>query len=206
MSDPAFDHPSKCQSCQTYDSGHHRDCPENPAVLARTKAAVTARAAAVYGRADGDLAPTRIPDWSDKPGAIHKGIQPTCLHEREVLFVPTDMSLEAFRRLGGIVPETEADWRTDAAARKERPIATGVLDYFPDALAEVARVSKAGNDQHGTTGWDRSVSTDEANTLIRHFVERGTIDTDGQRHTAKVAWRALAMLQKELEAARNEEK
>jgi hypothetical protein len=35
---------------------------------------------------------------------------------------------------------------------------------------------------------------------VRHLIERGTRDTDGQRHTAKVAWRALALLQEELEA------
>lgn len=99
-----------------------------------------------------------------------------------------------------------AGWREDPAARKERPIATHVIDYFPDALAEVARVSLAGNRQHGTTGWDRTKSTDEANTLIRHFVDRGKLDTDGQRHSAKVAWRALALLQKELEAEREPEK
>jgi hypothetical protein len=32
------------------------------------------------------------------------------------------------------------------------------------------------------------------------LVEAGTIDTDGIRHSAKVAWRALANLEKELEA------
>ncbi len=91
---------------------------------------------------------------------------------------------------------------TDPKARKQVPIATGVLDYFPRALAEVARVSFTGNAQHnpGTAlHWDRSKSTDEADALIRHFLERGKIDTDGMRHTAKVAWRALAMLEKELE-------
>jgi hypothetical protein len=31
-------------------------------------------------------------------------------------------------------------------------------------------------------------------------MERGKIDTDGQRHSAKLAWRALALLQLELEA------
>jgi hypothetical protein len=35
-----------------------------------------------------------------------------------------------------------------ASERKATPIATGVLDYFPLALAEVARVSRIGNDQH----------------------------------------------------------
>jgi hypothetical protein len=34
---------------------------------------------------------------------------------------------------------------------------------------------------------------------MRHFLQRGTLDTDGQRHTAKAAWRMLALLQKEIE-------
>jgi hypothetical protein len=91
---------------------------------------------------------------------------------------------------------------SESKARKRVPIASGVLDYFPDAIAEVARVSQAGNDQHhpgAPLHWDRSKSTDEADALMRHFMERGELDTDGMRHTAKVAWRALAMLQKELE-------
>ena len=91
---------------------------------------------------------------------------------------------------------------TDAKARKDTPIATGVLDYFPLAIAEIARVSKAGNDQHNPGQplyWAKEKSTDHADCIVRHLLERGTIDTDGQRHTAKVAWRALALLQVELE-------
>lgn len=91
---------------------------------------------------------------------------------------------------------------TDAAERKAAPVATGVVDYFPDALAEIARVSFVGNEQHnpGTRlHWDRAKSTDESDALMRHFLERGTVDTDGMRHSAKMAWRALALLQKELE-------
>jgi hypothetical protein len=79
-----------------------------------------------------------------------------------------------------------------------------VIDYFPDALAEIALVSRTGNDQHNPGAplhWDRSKSGDESDALIRHFLERGEFDTDGMRHSAKVAWRALALLQKELEAA-----
>jgi hypothetical protein len=93
---------------------------------------------------------------------------------------------------------------TDAAARKGIPLASGVLDYFPAALAEVARVSKAGNDQHNPgepIHWARGKSMDQADTIIRHFLERGTIDpVDGLRHSAKLAWRVLALLQLELEA------
>jgi len=93
---------------------------------------------------------------------------------------------------------------TDPEARKKLPIATGVLDYFPLALAYVASVSKAGNDQHNPgqpMHWAREKSTDHANTIVRHLAERGTKDVDGKRHTGKLAWRALALLQTELEAA-----
>lgn len=93
---------------------------------------------------------------------------------------------------------------TDAAERKTLPLATGVLDYFPAALAEVARLSAIGNEQHNPgepLHWARGKSGDEADALVRHLLERGIVDTDGVRHSAKVAWRALALLQKELEAA-----
>ena len=93
----------------------------------------------------------------------------------------------------------------EAARRKQYPLATGLLDYFPDALREVAHTSWAGNEQHHPgepLHWDRAKSKDEADALLRHFAERGTRDTDGIRHSAKVAWRALALLQKELEGER----
>jgi len=95
---------------------------------------------------------------------------------------------------------------TDARARKECPIATGFVDYFPDAMAAVAECSYIGNEQHNpgkTLHWDRSKSGDESDALMRHFVERGTVDVDGIRHSAKVAWRAMALLQKEIEADRD---
>lgn len=93
----------------------------------------------------------------------------------------------------------------DGATRKQYPVATGVLDYFPNALLAIAQVSVQGNAQHNLglpLRWDRGKSTDEADALIRHFLQRGTFDTDGLRHSAKMAWRALALLQKELEQER----
>jgi hypothetical protein len=90
----------------------------------------------------------------------------------------------------------------DAAARNEYPLADGLLHYFPAALAAVARVSKIGNDQHNPgqpMHWARGKSTDHENKIIRHLLDAGTLDKDGTRHSAKVAWRALALLQEELE-------
>ena len=88
--------------------------------------------------------------------------------------------------------------------RKSIPIASGVIDYFPLAIIAIAELSKIGNDQHNPgkpLHWDRNKSQDESDALMRHFIERGTMDTDGVRHSTKVAWRALALLQKELEDA-----
>lgn len=80
---------------------------------------------------------------------------------------------------------------------------TGVLDYFPLAVAEVARVSLEGNRQHFPPGtplhWQKDLSADHADACGRHMMQRGTRDTDGMRHSAKMAWRALALLETELE-------
>lgn len=93
-----------------------------------------------------------------------------------------------------------------AAWRKQRPLCTGVLDYFTDALLEVAHCSYVGNKQHhdgSPLHWDKSKSRDEADALLRHLLQRGTYDEDGVRHTAKVAWRALALLQRELDGEKD---
>lgn len=89
-----------------------------------------------------------------------------------------------------------------AQERKERPLFTGLLKYFPNALMEVAHASFIGNQQHHPDKplhWDKSKSTDEADALMRHLLQSGTMDTDGVRHTTKVAWRALALLEREIE-------
>lgn len=105
---------------------------------------------------------------------------------------------------GGIIRAANpvASSSSEAAARKAKPLATGCIDYFPDALLAVAELSRIGNDQHSPgqpLHWDRGKSTDESDALMRHFLDRGARDTDGVRHSAKVAWRALALLQKEIE-------
>lgn len=93
---------------------------------------------------------------------------------------------------------------TDAAERKAIPLAEGLLWYFPNALAAVAMVSAAGNTQHNGNEelhWAMEKSTDHADCILRHLTDAGTLDTDGMRHAAKVAWRALALLETELLAA-----
>jgi len=99
---------------------------------------------------------------------------------------------------------TRATTLPDAPAeRKKYPVASGVLDYFPDALVALSNVSWRGNEQHNPgqpLHWARGKSSDESDTMIRHFLQRGSLDSDGIRHSAKMVWRALAILQKEIEA------
>lgn len=89
--------------------------------------------------------------------------------------------------------------------RKEYPVYSGVLKYFPDAIMEIAHVSWIGSQKHNPgmpMFWDDTKSKDNPDACARHLLQGGDFDEeDGLRHTAKVAWRALATLQKELEDA-----
>lgn len=95
---------------------------------------------------------------------------------------------------------------TDYAARKATPIYSGCLAYFPDALAAVARLSLKANEKHNPgepLHWSKGKSNDHADCLVRHLLEQGTLDEEMQEsHTVHVAWRALALLQTEIENAR----
>ena len=90
--------------------------------------------------------------------------------------------------------------------RKKVPLYTGLVKYFPDALIAVAELSYVANEQHNPgepVHWDRDKSKDHEDCLMRHLFEKGTMDVDGIRHSAKVAWRALSILQLEIEKERN---
>lgn len=115
------------------------------------------------------------------------------------------MSADANIGIGG-APTRATTLPDDPAGRKTFPVASGFMDYFPDAIAAVSHVSWKGNEQHNPgqpLHWARGKSTDESDTMLRHFLQRGTLDTDGQRHSAKMVWRALAILQKEIEGEKS---
>jgi hypothetical protein len=94
----------------------------------------------------------------------------------------------------------------DSTSRKATPIFSGVMRYFPDALAAVARLSKAGNDKHNPgepLHWSREKSADHGDCIARHQIAFDQIDPEsGEYHAAAVAWRALAQLQLLEEAKR----
>ena len=87
----------------------------------------------------------------------------------------------------------------NGAERKGEPIHSGVLMYFPDALAAVARVSRKGNDKHNPgepLHWARGKSMDQMDCVVRHSLTPVVNDVDsGELELAHMAWRALAQLQ-----------
>lgn len=98
---------------------------------------------------------------------------------------------------------------TDSEARKQIPMFSGCIKYFPAAIAGVAKISKAGNDKHNPgqeLHHDRSKSLDHADCIVRHLadvadliakLERGE-NTNPEQILAEVsslAWRALAYSQ-----------
>lgn len=96
---------------------------------------------------------------------------------------------------------------TNKQERKETPIFSGVIAYFPLALAAVARVSWRGNEQHNPgepLHWAREKSDDHLDAAMRHLVDyaSGTaLDVDGESHLAKAMWRIGAQLQLDEENA-----
>lgn len=89
-----------------------------------------------------------------------------------------------------------------ASERKKYPLGRFVTGYFPDGLMYLAHLSMLANDQHNPgeeMRWAREKSPDQIDCLARHLLEAGTVDNDGLLHTGKMAWRALALLQLELE-------
>ena len=93
--------------------------------------------------------------------------------------------------------------KTKAQERKDTPVYLGFIKYFPNAIKEVAKCSKAGNDQHNPgqpLHWDMDKSKDEYDALVRHLMDhsKNPVDEDGILHLAKVAWRAMAGLERHL--------
>ena len=141
------------------------------------------------------------------PGTLHYGRD---INDLTKFFCPTRNKMilaNDMQRVYKSKPDFEHVLPADPTDRKRIPLQTGLFDYFPAALCAVAELSKIGNDQHNPgepLHWSRHLSSDHGDTLLRHQMQHGFRDADTVRHSTKVAWRALAQLQLELEAAHDE--
>ncbi len=98
---------------------------------------------------------------------------------------------------------------TDSTERKEIPIFSGFIVYFPDAIAAVASHSFVNNEKHNPgepLHWARDKSTDQLDALARHLTELGMLEANpeimGKIELLKaIVWRSLAELQQTIEVA-----
>lgn len=100
--------------------------------------------------------------------------------------------------------------KPDEPITKADRLTTGVVDYFPNALAAIGRWSTFNNAKYppavpsadGSPRWSFDVSTQHADAIASHLAQRGTVDAEsGFSHSVALAWRALALLESELIAA-----
>lgn len=99
--------------------------------------------------------------------------------------------------------------RLDSATRKKFPMATGLIDYAPDALAAISHVSWVGNEKHNKgepLHHARGKSMDHADCQVRHLSTRRDADPayagdpiEAVSHLAQKAWRAIIELQEAME-------
>ena len=85
---------------------------------------------------------------------------------------------------------------------RDKPSAyRGLIEYFPRAAKSVAEVSTFGADKYEWNGW-KSVSNGVnrySDAMMRHLLDEAAgeeVDSDsGLRHSAHLAWNALARLE-----------
>lgn len=102
-------------------------------------------------------------------------------------------------------PEPRTALPKDSAMRKEYPVFSGCVAYFPAALSQVARHSWEGNEKHNPglpLQHARGISGDHEDCIMRHLIDAkehraGSIKRLEELRAA--AWRVLALLQEECE-------
>lgn len=108
----------------------------------------------------------------------------------------------------GVQMYGEARLPSDRETRKDTPIYSGFIKYFPLAMGAVAQLSKSANEVHNPgeeLHWSKGKSNDHADAAARHLSERGGYDDVADHdyhylHAVKLAWRAMADLQTTLES------
>lgn len=125
--------------------------------------------------------------YKDAKGKIHPK-----LDARETDMTTQERYFMNANKVNTLRPKTSAE-------RKLEPIHTGVMLYFPDALAAVARISVAGNNKHNPgepLHWARGKSIDQMDALARHSLTMEQVDPEtGEVEAAAMIWRGLAQLQ-----------
>ena len=89
----------------------------------------------------------------------------------------------------------------DHHERLDYPVFSGLLAYFPNACAAVARHSKVSNDQHNPgqpMHWAKEKSIGRGDKIVSHLMQGMAGDGNADEHLTAMAWRALELLERRL--------
>jgi hypothetical protein len=145
-----------------------------------------------------DDTPGNCAEWEARGGTaiLHKTAAETIYKLTELLM---SAKPDVARMVGADRNAKPALRQRNSAERKAEPLHTGVMLYFPDALAAIARLSKAGNDKHNPgqpLHWSRGKSADHSDCVARHSLTPLLVDPEtGEIEAVAKAWRTLAELQ-----------
>ena len=170
-------------------------------------------------------------DWEDSPEGtaywndIHSSIvaetynlqlTPQVCKDKAVAFMSTERmaTQEDYDKLDRAAmlhtaPPTEPNFGTDKAilptdsqARKQVPVYSGFMAYFPRSIAAVAHHSWRNNEKHNPgepLRWSKEKSSDHMDCLGRHMLDQLDPNLNTIEEKTATAWRAMADLETALE-------
>jgi hypothetical protein len=146
------------------------------------------------------------PNKCDMSGEFcqRNGCRPGGLCSMESMGLPREPVIQVRPFAIPDAPPMPGNWLAslDSKQRKECAVQRGFNNYFPDAIALVARHSVRMNEKHNPgepVHWARGKSTDQPDCEARHLLavatDRDAQDADGAYEMICKAWRAMADLQ-----------
>ena len=135
-------------------------------------------------------------------GNIHEELEEGTYHQVERMATEEDYErldkLTATPSWGGTVLPTGSE------LRKNVPVWSGFLAYFPRSIAKIAHHSWLSNEKHNpgeALHWSRDKSADHMDCLARHMLDQLDPNLDPLQEKIACAWRSLADLEIALEEA-----
>lgn len=132
---------------------------------------------------------------------------PRCGHTNEVRYYFKEYEP---KELSALFPIRKVTPPTSRAERKDTPVYSGFMKYFPLAIVAVSQLSKSANEVHNPgqpLHWSKGKSNDHRDCLGRHMLELDDYDVEADHdyhylHAVKAFWRAGAILQEILETGK----
>ena len=135
-------------------------------------------------------------------GNIHEELEEGTYHQVERM--ATEEDYEKLDKLTATPAWGSTVLPTGSELRKNVPVWSGFLAYFPRSIAKIAHHSWLSNEKHNpgeALHWSRDKSADHMDCLARHMLDQLDPNLDPLQEKIACAWRSLADLEIALEEA-----